>query len=394
MFFSFSRHYGNNQSLNGQKKKKQKKGKGQDSGHRWAITGCYDGQIRLWNIAENNTMESLGSASGHSSAIKAVHFLDSQRLVSASKDSTLRFWQLSSGFNLDESKSDNVQINNYAIGKGHDDAVECLSVCPPADPDLPLDEDESNQTSRIKVVSGGWDKKILLWNIGSKNTSHEESGDQPMEIETETSDESKKKKKKRKLPQENEKEDKNQENTPWKRKTGTKLLALSPISSLEGHTQCVSAVCWASHSASALYSGSWDHSIFLWDTSQAKAISTWNGRAVVSGMDFSLMANLLATSHHDQTIRLWDPRQKELEVLKMALRSHKGWCSSVAWSESNPRVFASTSYDKSIKLWDIRSTTPIHTIQAHTDKVLSIKHVKKDTWLSGGADRQLRLHSL
>lgn len=141
-------------------------------------------------------MESLGSASGHSSAIKAVHFLDSQRLVSASKDSTLRFWQLSSGFNLDESKSDNVQINNYAIGKGHDDAVECLSVCPPADPDLPLDEDESNQASRIKVVSGGWDKKILLWNIGNKTTSHEESGDQPMEIETETSDESKKRKKK------------------------------------------------------------------------------------------------------------------------------------------------------------------------------------------------------
>jgi len=393
--FSLSRHY-YPPSL--QQKQNGKIPKIKNKFDRWAITGCYDGQIRLWNLAANNTITPLGSGRGHTSAVKAVHFLDAQRVVSASKDCSLRFWKFSSPFSFSTSTNDTKQeelmIKNYAIGYGHDDAVECLSVCPPVDPDLPIDLDDVN--NKIKIASGGWDGKIFVWSVSMESEDikidKEQSEDKENKMVIE--EDSTKKRKRHEAKENKHATEEDKKEVRWQRKQGGKLLQLSPLLSLgEDRKQCVSALSWASHSSSSLYSGGWDYNITLWDTVQAKPITTWNGRAVVSGLDFNIMGNLLASSHHDQMIRIWDPRQKELQVLKFSLRSHKGWCSSVSWNESNPRVLASTSYDSTIKLWDIRSNTPIHTIPSHTDKVLTIKHVNRDTWVSGGADRQLRIHS-
>lgn len=44
----------------------------------------------------------------------------------------------------------------------------------------------------------------------------------------------------------------------------------------------------------------------------------------------------------------------DVEVAKSLLRSHKGWVTDVAWSPASAHLLASTSHDQTVKLWDIR----------------------------------------
>ena len=58
--------------------------------------------------------------------------------------------------------------------------------------------------------------------------------------------------------------------------------------------------------------------------------------------------------------------------------SHTDWISSIAWSHISPHCILTTSYDKTAKLWDLRSSIPLQTLEGHGDKVrlrLKVKFV-------------------
>lgn len=61
--------------------------------------------------------------------------------------------------------------------------------------------------------------------------------------------------------------------------------------------------------------------------------------------------------------------------------------SAVEWSPNDPFILASTSHDGTIKVWDIRSTVPLHTIKAHAkgSKALCLSFSKNAIY-SGGSD--------
>jgi ribosome biogenesis protein len=67
--------------------------------------------------------------------------------------------------------------------------------------------------------------------------------------------------------------------------------------------------------------------------------------------------------------------------------SHKAWVSAIEWSKIDPYVFASASHDGSVKVWDIRSSIPLHTIKAHSkgSKALCLSFTEKAIF-SGGSD--------
>lgn len=73
---------------------------------------------------------------------------------------------------------------------------------------------------------------------------------------------------------------------------------------LTGHTQNVSSVYWSSDDK--ILSSSWDHTIKIWDIESVSAISTLNGNRVTHCMDY--YASMIATSHEDNSIKLWDLR--------------------------------------------------------------------------------------
>ena len=55
-------------------------------------------------------------------------------------------------------------------------------------------------------------------------------------------------------------------------------------------------------------------------------------------------------------------------VLFNYLSSHKSWVSDVQWSPTDPFVLASNSHDGTLKVWDIRSSVPLHTVNAVSKK--------------------------
>lgn len=93
----------------------------------------------------------------------------------------------------------------------------------------------------------------------------------------------------------------------------------------------------------------------------------------------------------------------EGEMVTKVLKSHKGWVNTLQWlSNSQGKASAlnteftlvSGSHDKSIKIWDIRSNIPLHTINVHSDKVLAIASASANEGtfiLSGGADTKLHV---
>lgn len=72
--------------------------------------------------------------------------------------------------------------------------------------------------------------------------------------------------------------------------------------------------------------------------------------------------------------------------------SHADWISAVAWHPSSEHHLASASYDKTLKLWDLRAAVPLHTLQGHTDKVLCVAWAGADL-VSGSADCTVRTYS-
>lgn len=49
--------------------------------------------------------------------------------------------------------------------------------------------------------------------------------------------------------------------------------------------------------------------------------------------------------------------------------SHKDWVTSIAWSQTSSHYLLTTSHDKTAKLWDLRSSIPLQTLEGHGDKV-------------------------
>jgi len=78
--------------------------------------------------------------------------------------------------------------------------------------------------------------------------------------------------------------------------------------------------------------------------------------------------------------------------MKLRLRSHEGWVTGVAFSQQDSHLLASASHDRMVKLWDLRSQLPLHTIAMHNDKVMSVAWYGSDFVLSGGSDCKLASH--
>jgi small GTP-binding protein len=159
----------------------------------------------------------------------------------------------------------------------------------------------------------------------------------------------------------------------------------------KGHTKTVWCAAWSSDQRCAV-TGSSDETVRLWDVLTGRCLRVFEGhtdavRCVAWGAD---LRRILSGSA-DKTVRLWD-----LET-RRCLRVFEGhaisvW--SVAWSADQRRAL-SGSADSTVRLWDVETGRCLRVLEGHEDSVKSV------VWsadgrraLSGSEDNNVRLWDL
>jgi WD40 repeat protein len=294
----------------------------------WAIAFSPDGQyfasasddylVKLWDI---ETGACLKTYTGHSYIVCAVAFSpNGQTIASSGQDATIRLW----------SALPTSQNSEIMTLEGHEGRIWSLAFSP------------GGQT----LASAGEDCTIRLWDLATGTCRH-----------------------------------------VWKaHERWMRSIAFSPDGSL-------------------LASGSFDHTIKIWDATTQELLKTLTGhRLLVTDIAFSPDSSQIASSSYDKTVRCWDISTGAC-IKTFFGHSSRIW--SVAF-HPNGCMLASGGDDRVIKFWNLRTDRCTKTFQGHANAVLSLaavcipkgiapthsaeNFIEKDIYIaSGHEDQTIRL---
>jgi len=159
---------------------------------------------------------------------------------------------------------------------------------------------------------------------------------------------------------------------------------LKPQNLLTGHQDRIYC-CAISRDNSFIVSGS-DDKTCLWDRESGKCFKVLGGHeSAVRSCD--IFENLILSASYDKTLKLWDSNGQELRTFK----GHSSAIRCCRFSNSG-RLFASGSYDHSVRVWRIEQTSSIKEFEGHMDSVYSCAWSSNDELLlSAGTDETLRV---
>mgnify|MGYP003362188035 CR=1 FL=1 len=328
------------------------------------ITGSYDGIVRTWNMS--GQVEKMYS--GHSGPIRAIKFVSNTRLVSAGNDRTLRIWKTKNSPAASAAGEDDDEIaveegKTLAILEGHGAPVVSLDV--------------SESTSRI--ISASYDKSIGIWSTDYKTMT---AVDPMEELNKLTNNKvSTAAKKRRKLAL----------------KDGS-IRRRAPLSLLESHTAPVEQVIFDKNDNTVGYSVSQDHTIKTWDLVTSRCVDTKTTSYSLLSIAQLPTLNLLACGSSARHITLHDPRvdSGSSKITQQQLVGHKNFVVSLDTCPENEYMLASGSHDGTVKVWDIRSNSPMYTITRENgetkDKVFAVRWAEKVGIISGGEDKKVQIN--
>ncbi|KAL7518263.1 hypothetical protein ACHAWX_003110 [Stephanocyclus meneghinianus] len=331
------------------------------------FTGCADGIVRSFSCRNDGLVHPTSSITAHTGPIHCLSTVkfNSQNesspilVATGSMDQTL----VTHEYKTDEEKSNTSTFDLHAVySGGHSNSINSVALC-------------NNHDHGIVMASGDWDGGLAIWNIpmdsnGDINeTGHDESLTN------------------KRLKGSNHKHI---------RTKSTNIQEVKPRSSTKAHSSNISGICFGYNNPNTVLTSSWDHSLKVYDTQRMDCILSMNGSRVVTSMSRCMNGNVVGTGCADCMVRLWDMRVGGAgnaiggvgQVSDKALRqSHKSWVSGVQWSPTDPFVLASTSHDGTLKVWDIRSSIPLHTVKASKkgEKALCLAFGEGSIY-SGGSD--------
>jgi len=253
------------------------------------VTGCYDGQIQL---IEKSKLNVIISTQAHDLPVRDIigweNNGNNKFLATASKDNSIKCWSIES----DSHSKSQVFLSQIALLNGHRNSVESLEI----------------SKDNHHLISGDWSGNILIWDV--KNIANN-NADNTLEI----------KKKKRK----------NNISDIQSNHSTTTLVEMKPLHTIKAHNQSITTLQFTQDTNQRFYSSSWDHTIKEWDFERQDCIATFGGSKVITSLDYSDHSHLLATSHPDGRIRLWDSRLREDAVIKASYTSSKQWIAQVLY---------------------------------------------------------------
>ncbi|TWH43478.1 AAA-like domain-containing protein [Dulcicalothrix desertica] len=340
-----------------------------------------DKTIKLWNVT---TGQQISSLTGHKNEVNSVAFSpDGKTLASASSDKTIKLWNVNTG----------QQISSLT---GHKNYVTSVAFSP------------DGKT----LASASADKTIKLWNVNTGQQTYSLTGHQDYVFSVAFSPDGK--------TLASASADKTIK--LWNVNTGQQ------ISSLTGHLISVFSVAF-SPDGKTLASASWDYTIKLWNVNTGQQISSLTGHqnAVIS-VAFSPDGKTLASASADHTIKLWNvnmgqqisnltdqngaysvafsPNGKTLasagnKTIKLwnvntgqqisSLSGHQNIVNSVVFSPDG-KTLASASSDKTVKLWNVNTGQQISSLSGHQSDVMSVAFSPDGkTLASASADNTIKL---
>lgn len=108
----------------------------------------------------------------------------------------------------------------------------------------------------------------------------------------------------------------------------------------------------------------------LWDTRSGKCVQVLEGHVKdVLAIDFSPNGHILATGSDDHSVKIWDMRRKKA-IYSIAAHTHL--VSSVRFEPTTGWFLATSSFDKTCKLFGTENWSLAKTLAGHASKVTSV----------------------
>eukprot|EP00049_Salpingoeca_infusionum_P011088 m.191063 g.191063 ORF g.191063 m.191063 type:complete len:450 (-) comp14833_c0_seq1:424-1773(-) len=153
---------------------------------------------------------------------------------------------------------------------------------------------------------------------------------------------------------------------------------------------------------SHIFTASFDRTIRIWNTTQAKAFepeliaSFHSPEGAVSTLAFAEPSQRLYSGTVNYTINVWDVSQLSQPRLITTLHKHDGVVTSLIVNDDVTRLYSSGSFDGTILVWDIVPSVPvlIHTLRDHASSAYVMALAPSNRWLYAGGDRQVAVWDL
>ncbi|MCK6579426.1 MAG: NB-ARC domain-containing protein [Anaerolineae bacterium] len=344
------------------------------------VSASRDRTVRIWDAETGETLHTLA---GHTRSVNSAAFSpDGRRIVSASSDHTVRVWDAESGEGVNTLSRHTAEVTSAAFSPDGRRIVSASwdGTARAWDAEtgkwvLTMDGDTDFVTSAAyspdgrRIVSASRDGTVRVWDAETGMPIRTLAGHTSSVNSAAFSPDG------RRIVSVSD----DRTVQVWDAKSGEALYKLT------GHTGIVESTAY-SPDGRRIVSTSGDGTVRVWHAEMGNAVHTLvRHTAEVTSAAFSPDGRRIVSASYDRTVRVWDSETVQTPT------GHMGTVTSVAFSPDGRRI-VSVSGDRAARVWDAATRDPIYTLAGHKGTVTSAAYSPDGRRIiSASRDRTVRV---